>query len=85
MWYGQQAFANVSAQTLETFFASVDGGSRPEHMEGYHKPPFGWEKVMSQCLTRQPQQRPTAKECYEEMMKLSTKLKNPIAWTLRVC
>ena len=67
MWYGQQAFANVSAPTLE---ALVEKGYRPGDVQGSKKPPRGWKQVMNKCWQKNPEDRPTAKTCYEEVLRI---------------
>ena len=67
MWYGQQAFADASSKTLEDFFEWVDKGNRPVHKQGCKRPPSFWEQLMTQCWDRDPDKRPTAKECNERM------------------
>ena len=70
MWYGQQAFADVPAKTLQDFVGWVDCGNRPEDLEGFKKPPILWENLMKQCWNRNPENRPTAKECNDKITML---------------
>ena len=70
MWYGKQAFDNVSVKTLEALFAHVDRGSRPQHVTGYEQPPFRWNG--------NPEKRPTAKECLKEVTALFVEVVKPL-------
>ena len=71
MWYGQQAFANITAESLVNFFASVDKGIRPEPLTNCKQPPGRWVQLMKQCWAKNPEERPTAEKCYQEITELS--------------
>jgi len=70
MWYGERAFANVQAESLQEFFRWVDAGNRPEHKEGYKNPPLRWQDLMKQCGEGEPKKRPTAEMCNKEIAQL---------------
>ena len=74
MWYGQQAFANITAQSLIDFFAIVDLGSRPEPLTNCRQPPGRWDRLMNQCWAKNPEGRPMAKKCYQEITQLSSEV-----------
>ena len=76
MWYGEQAFAMVPMNTLGAFFAYVDGGQRPEHVKGCKQPPSLWKELMNECWKKNPEERPTAKTCYEKITTLTTELES---------
>ena len=69
MWYGQRAFADAPGNTLQDFFKWVDEGNRPVDKKGCKTPPFFWEQLMKQCWDRNPDERPTAKECNKRIVK----------------
>ena len=71
MWYGQQAFANITAESLVDFFAIVDEGNRPEPVTNSKQPPGRWDQLMKQCWAQTPEERPTAEKCYQEITQLS--------------
>ena len=73
MWYGQQAFANVSAPTLKALFSLVEKGYRPGEVQGSKQPPPDWKQLMNQCWQGNPEDRPTAKTCYEEVLRIVRK------------
>ena len=62
MWYGQQAFA------------FVDEGYRPEPLTNYKQPPGRWDQLMKQCWAKNPEERPTAEKCYQEITQLSAEV-----------
>ena len=70
MWYGQRVFAEFKG-TIADFFHWVDEGYRPKSVEGNKKPPDPWEQLMSRCWDREPEQRPSAKDCNQEITTLS--------------
>ena len=70
MWYGQQAFAEVRVPSLEAFFAIVNNGYRPKHVEPCKQPSDRWKKLMTNCWNGNPEERPTATKCLEEMTML---------------
>ena len=74
MWYGQQAFANIIAKSLQVFFKIVDEGYRPEHVRNRKRPPDRWVQLMKQCWAKNPEERPTAEKCYKEITTLSTEV-----------
>lgn len=78
MWYGQQAFANLPIKSLVDFFAIVDEGYRPEDAKGYKKPPAHWKKLMKECWDSNPEKRPTAGKCNEEITTLYRAVVNPL-------
>lgn len=74
MWYGQQAFAEVTVPSLEAFFLMVSRGYRPKHVECCKQPPDHWKRLMYNCWNGNPQKRPTATKCLEEMTMLSAEV-----------
>ena len=74
MWYGQQAFANITAKSLADFFASVDEGCRPEPVANCKQPPGRWDQLMKQCWAKNPEERPTAEKCHKEITELSVEV-----------
>ena len=74
MWYGQQAFANIRAKSVDDFFASVGEGNRPEPVTNCKQPPDRWVQMMKQCWATNPEERPTAEKCYQEITELSMEL-----------
>ena len=74
MWYGQQAFAKITAVSLADFFASVDEGNRPEPVTNYKQPPGRWDRLMKQCWAKNPEKRPTADKCNQEITRLTAKV-----------
>lgn len=71
MWYGQEVYTEVRVKNLEAFFTTVQLGYRPKHVENCKQPPARWERLMNHCWDDDPQKRPTAKLCFQEMLKLS--------------
>ena len=69
MWYGRQAFAEFRG-TMEEFFKWVIKGHRPEDVEGENRPPPTWRQLMSRCWLGDPEQRPSAKTCNQEITTL---------------
>ena len=76
MWYGQQAFADITAKSLDDFFAIVDEGNRPEPLTFCTQPPDRWNQLMNQCWAKNPEERPMAKKCYQEITQLSAEVAN---------
>ena len=74
IWYGQQAYSNVPAETVTGIFSMVDQGYRPEQVKSSKQPPRRWEELMMKCWNTNPKERPTAKECYEEITRLSAEI-----------
>ena len=66
MWYGRQAFAELKGPKT-ALFNFVDGGHRPKHVEGSKEPPARWKQLMSQCWDGNPEERPSAKICFQEI------------------
>lgn len=75
MWHGRPAFADLRGQALTDIFRKIDEGYRPRAVgfkgSNYRPPPSRWEKLMSQCWSGDPTERPSARKCYLEMKKLS--------------
>ena len=69
MWYGRQAFAEFRG-SMKAFFCLVDQGYRPEDVEGGKKPPLPLKQLMSQCWDGNPEKRPSAEICKQEITKL---------------
>lgn len=75
MWYGQQAFAGVTAEvSTAVFFSLVEGGTRPKHVDGCKNPYDFWEDLMEKCWQTNPEERPTAQQCYEAIRSLSVEV-----------
>jgi len=66
MWYGKWAFAEFNG-SMSLFFSQVDEGYRPEDVEGSKKPPAAWEQLMIRCWERDPEQRPSANDCNQQL------------------
>ena len=71
MWYGRQAFAEFRG-SMKDFFSSVDAGCRPEDVKGGKKPPLHLKQLMSRCWDGNPEKRPSAELCNQEITKLSS-------------
>ena len=69
MWYGKLAFAEFKG-SMPLFYSRVDEGYRPEDVEGSKKPPAQWKQMMIRCWERDPEQRPSANDCHQELTKL---------------
>ncbi|KAL9963724.1 hypothetical protein ACROYT_G027258 [Oculina patagonica] len=65
MWYGQQAFAKVKAETPTTFFGYVNDGLRPKDVQGCQKPPHFWKELMAKRWNGIPEKRPSAESCHK--------------------
>ena len=74
MWYGQQAFDKIMANSLADFFASVDEGNRPEPLTNCKQPPGRWDQLMKQCWAKNLEERPTAEKCHKEITELSSEV-----------
>ena len=72
IWFGRRAFGEVEAPTTQCFFRSVDEGYRPKDVEGLRKPPRRWKALMEKCWDGNPEERPTAENCKEEITELSS-------------
>ena len=66
MWYGRHAFAEFRGP-VTALYNFVDGGHRPKHVEGSKEPPAHWKQLMSQCWDGNPEKRPSAKICFQEI------------------
>ena len=76
MWYGQQAFAEFSGP-ITAFFSSVDKGYRPGDVKGGKKPPPLWKELMSCCWHGNPEKRPSAEICNQEITAMSQPVVRP--------
>ena len=70
MWYWRQAFDEFNG-TIAKFFSLVDEGYRPGDVKGEKTPPSTWKQLMSQCWQRDPERRPSAGICNQELATLS--------------
>ncbi|KAL9963747.1 hypothetical protein ACROYT_G027281 [Oculina patagonica] len=77
MWYGQQAFADVNL-TITAFFTLVDKGHRPKDVKGSMVPPPLWKELMEKCWSGNPEERPSAKSCHEQITILSQEVVIPL-------
>ena len=77
MWYGQRAFAEFNGP-MSLFFSLVDKGYRPKDVEGTKKPPEQWMRLMSRCWERNPEQRPSATDCNQEITALFQEAVRPL-------
>ena len=77
MWYGRQAFAEFRGP-MEVFFCMVDGHHRPEEVKGEKKPPARWKQLMNRCWDGNPEKRPSAKICNQDLTALSTAVVRPL-------
>ena len=77
MWYGRQAFAEFKG-TVTLFFSCVDEGYRPRDVKGSEEPPARWKQLMTRCWNRDPEQRPSAKICNQEITILSQEVVEPL-------
>ena len=66
MWYGRQAFAEFKG-TIAGFFSLADKGYRPGDVKGERKPPSTWKQLMSRCWHGNPERRPSAEICNQEI------------------
>ena len=66
MWYGRQAFSDFRGPIV-ALFNLVDKGYRPGDVEGGEKPPALLKQLMGRCWDRNPQQRPSAEICNQEI------------------
>ena len=69
MWYGQQAFAKFRG-SMKDFFSFVDQGHRPGDAKGGKTPPLPLKQLISQCWDGNPEKRPSAEICKQEITKL---------------
>ncbi len=76
MWYGQQAFAEVRGP-MEKVFRWVDEGHRPKDVKGKKEPPRRWKILMEKCWDGDPEKRPSASKCHQEITKLSEAVVRP--------
>ena len=77
MWYGRQAFAEFKGP-MALFFSWVDEGYRPKAVEGSKKPPDRWKQLVTRCWDRNPEQRPSAEICNQELTTLSQEVAGPL-------
>ena len=77
IWYGRQAFAEFRGP-MEVFFCMVDGHHRPEEVKGEKKTPARWKQLMNRCWDRNPEKRPYAKICNQDLTALSTAVVRPL-------
>ena len=70
MWFGEEAFAGAPVKNLADFFAYLDRGFRPENLKDCNPPVPRWEALMNRCWNKNPKERPTARECEEEMTRM---------------
>jgi len=77
MWYGRQAFDELRGP-MTAFFSLVDKGYRPKHVEDGRKPPARWNQLMNRCWDGNPEQRPSAEICNQEITTLSQAVVRPI-------
>ncbi|KAJ7392775.1 hypothetical protein OS493_010431 [Desmophyllum pertusum] len=71
MWYGQQAYADAKVLTPTALFNLIEKGHRPEHVKGSKVPLSCWRELMNDCWNRNPEKRPSAQICNEQISKLS--------------
>jgi len=71
IWYGEWAYFNVQVKAMTDLLKKGDQRYRPQHVKSCNKPPLRWEHLMSTCWKGNPEEHPTAKECNEEVSKLS--------------
>ena len=77
MWYGRQAFAEFMGP-VAVFICMVDGHYRPEEVEGEKKPPARWKQLMNRCWDEDPEKRPSAEICNQDLTALSTAVVRPL-------
>ena len=70
LWYGQRAFFEFSGP-ITAFSSWVDEGNRPGDVESGKKPPPDLKQLMSQCWDGNPEQRPTAEICKQQITALN--------------
>ena len=70
MWYGPPAFSFDQRSTPQEFFRRVEKGERPVHRKDCKKPPPIWGDMMRSCWDGDPEKRPTAKKCNEDIATL---------------
>ncbi|XP_022796272.1 dual specificity protein kinase shkA-like [Stylophora pistillata] len=72
IWYRRQVFCEVEVRppTIDAFFAWVDKGNRPQHLETCYKPLSRWQDMMKICWETDPNKRPTSVWCNEEAKHL---------------
>ena len=76
MWYGQQAFAEARVP-VKALFSLVDDGYRPKDVKGEKEPPRRWKILMEKCWNKDPDERPSAWTCHQEITKLSEAVIRP--------
>ena len=69
MWYGRQAFEEFKG-TIVHFFSKVAEGYRPRGVKGEKTPPPTWKQLMNRCWAGNPEQRPSAEICNQEITTL---------------
>jgi len=77
MWYGRQAFVEFRGP-MTAFFSLVDKGDRPGDVDGGKKPPARWKQLMNRCWDGNPDQRPSAEICNQEITTLSQAVVRPL-------
>jgi len=55
---------------MKLFFDGVDEDYRPQDVVGSKKPPDQWKQLMIRCWERNPEQRPSANDCNQELTTL---------------
>ena len=76
MWYGIRALIDGEGNVHELFEKVVEG-ARPTHVEDSKEPPDGLCYLMQRCWDEKPDNRPDARECYEELTQLHQKVGVP--------
>jgi len=77
MWYGRQAFVEFRGP-MTAFFSLVDKDDRPGDVDGGKKPPARWKQLMNRCWDGNPDQRPSAEICNQEITTLSQAIVRPL-------
>ena len=81
MWYGRQAFAEFFRGPMAVFFCMVDKHFRLEEVEGEMKPPARWKQLMNHS-DENPEKRPSAEICNQDLTALSTAVVRPLLLNL---
>ena len=77
MWYGQRAFTELNGP-MTVLFSRVDEGYRPKDVVGSKTPPDQWKQLMIRCWERDPEQRPSADDCNQELTTLFQDVVRPL-------